>query len=128
MPSAKEVRAGTVAEGCADESVQERLGLYSEVTTAFIILTESELRSALDRHRDLPKYLTRGIPTVKVPLATDPAQRETVSLFRQPRPTAQGAHHSHDRQRCVLDPRDPVCSGQGRRCAEHSAWLDSAGC
>ena len=42
---AKEVRARTVAKGCADESVQERLGLFHEVTTAFITLTESELRS-----------------------------------------------------------------------------------
>ena len=85
--NAKEVRAGTVAKGCADESVQERVGLCCEVTTAFIILTESELRSALDRQRDLPKYLTLGIPTLEVPLATDPAQRVTVFPFRAP-PTA----------------------------------------
>ena len=75
---------GTVAKGCADESVQKRFGLYYEVTTAFIIFTESELRSALDRQRDLPKYFTWCIPTREVPLATDPAQRETVFLFRHP--------------------------------------------
>ena len=115
--NAKEVGAGTVAKGCADESVQERLGLYYEVTTAFIILTESELRSALDRQRDLPKYLTGGIPTHGVPLATDPARRETGFLFRHPdRPHREltiRPCHGADRQRCVLDPRDQVYCGQG---------------
>ena len=99
------------------ESVQERLGLYYEVTTAFIILTEVELRAALDRNRDLPKYLTRSIPTLEVPLATDPAQRETVFFFRHPdrplRDLTIRTCHGADRQRCVLDPRDQVYSGQG---------------
>ena len=87
------------------------------VTTTFLILTGSELRSALDRPRELPKYLIKGIPTLEAPLATDPAQRETVFLFRYPHwphweltiSTCPGA----DRQRCVLDARDQVCSGQG---------------
>ena len=111
--NAKEVRPGTVAKGCADESVQERLGLYCEVTTAFIILTESELRSALDRQRDLPKYLTGGIPTLEVPLATVPAQRVTVFLFGHHRPHRELTIRTMapDRQLCVLDPRDQVYSG-----------------
>ena len=74
-------------------SGDRRQGL--EVTTAFINLTEVELRAALDRNRDLPKYLTGGIPIREVPLVTDPAQRETVFLFKAPRPTASGAHHTH---------------------------------
>ena len=75
--NAKEVRTVIVAMGCADESVQERLGLHFEVTSAVIILTEGELRAALDRQREFPKYLIEGIPTLKLPLATDPVQRET---------------------------------------------------
>ena len=67
----------TVAVGCADESVQERLGLHFEVTSAVIILTEGELRAALDRQREFPRYLIEGIPTLELPLATDPVQRET---------------------------------------------------
>ena len=78
--NAKEVRAGTVAVGCADESVQERLGLHFEVTSAVIIPTEGELRAALDRQREFPKYLIEGIPTLELLLATDPVQRETFSF------------------------------------------------
>ena len=78
--NAKEVRAGTVAMGCAYESVQERLGLHFEVTSAVIILTEGELRAALDRQREFPKYLIEGITTLELPLATDPVQRETFTF------------------------------------------------
>ena len=116
MLNAKEVRARTVAKGCANEAVKERLGLCFEVTTAFIILTECELRSALDRQRELRKYLIEGTSTFEVPLATDPVLRETVFLFRHPfwphRELTIRTCHGVDRQRCVLDPRDQVCSGQ----------------
>ena len=78
--NAKGVRAGTVAMGCAAESVQERLGLYFEVTSAVIIFTEGEMRAALDRQREFPKYLIEEIPTLELPLATDPVKRETFSF------------------------------------------------
>ena len=124
---AKEARAGTVAKGCADESVQERVGLYYEVTAAFIILTESELRSALDRQRDLPKYFTREIPS----LEGAPGDRSCTARVRfpseAPRPTAWRARYSH----VPAVRAGPAGSGlqrPGRRCAEHCAWLDSAGC
>ena len=69
--NAKEVRAATVAKG-------------SRSPPPFINLTEVELRAALERNRDLPKYLTGGIPIREVPLVTDPAQRESVFLFKAP--------------------------------------------
>ena len=62
--NAKEVRTVTVAMGCADETVQERLGLPFEVTSAVIILTGGEMRAALDRQREFPKYLITMRPEV----------------------------------------------------------------
>ena len=105
----KEVRTGPVAMGCADESVQERLGLHFEVTSAFI-LTEGALRAALDRQREFPKYLIEGIPTLELPLATDLVQRETFFLFkhlhRPHRELTIRTCHGADGQRCVLEIRN----------------------
>ena len=82
----------------------------------YIILTKGELRAALDRQREFPKYLIEGIPKLELPLATDPVQRETFfcsgipTCCRQSSPFARAI--GADVQRCVLDPWDQVDSGQ----------------